>query len=430
MLAAVLSLAMFAGCVEKPAATTSSKAPESKKEEVKSEEPAKKEPVELTYWSMWSAEEAQGKAIQEAITAYEAESGNKVKVEWKGRDIKTIIQATLDAKTEIDIFDDDYMQIGTKYKDNLYDLEEMAKKADYESYAVAALPKAIRTWAGSLKAIPYQPYTSGIFYDKAAFKKAGIAAEPKTWTELLDACEKLKAAGYVPLAQDDAYVSYSLGFQMARYLGQQGVVDVVKKGDWAENPMVLKAVEDIVTLKKKGYLSKTCPDTFPEGENEIGLGKAAMIVNASWVPQEITNNTQCNIEWGMFNYPTVEGGKDPATIANVGAQAFAIPSYSKHPQEAFDLIMKITSGEFDQKMALTSQGIPADTRNTEWPPLIAGCKDAFNALTDVYDWNMGLGTDDDIYKVVNDCALKLFEGKLDAKGFVAEMEKAGVPKVK
>ena len=94
------------------------------------------------------------------------------------------------------------------------DLESMAKAADYDSFAVAALPTAVRRWAGSLKAIAYQPYTSGIYYNKAIFTEAGIEKEPTTYAELLDACEKIKAAGYAPLAQDDAYVRYTYGFMV------------------------------------------------------------------------------------------------------------------------------------------------------------------------------------------------------------------------
>jgi multiple sugar transport system substrate-binding protein len=36
------------------------------------------------------------------------------------------------------------------------------------------------------------------FYNTEAFAKAGIAAPPTTWAELMDDCEKLKAAGYTP----------------------------------------------------------------------------------------------------------------------------------------------------------------------------------------------------------------------------------------
>lgn len=429
LMTGALCIATLAGCSKEaaPPAEVTETAPEKTTDEAAT---PTSDPVTLTYWSMWTAEEAQGVAIQAAIDEYMQETGNVVKIEWKGRDIKTLIQAALDAKTEIDIFDNDFMDVSQKFAKQCLDLDEMAAAVDYDSYAIEVLPKTVREVAGSLKCIPYQPYTSGVFYDKAAFTKAGIEKEPQTWAEFLDVCEKLKTAGYVPLAQDDAYVNYMLGFHLARYIGQDEIKSVITNGEWAENPLVLKAVQDIADLKTKGYFSETSPDTFPEGQNEIGFGTAAMVVNASWVPQEITNNTQCDIEWGMFNYPSVEGGKDPATIANVGAQSFAIPINSAHPQEAFDLIIKLTSGETDQQIAMGSNGIPADTRNTEWPELVAGCKEPFTALTGVYEWDCGLDIDPDISAVITENIKHVMTGKSDAKAFVEAMEAAGTPKAK
>ena len=49
-----------------------------------------------------------------------------------------------------------------------------------------------------------------------------------------------------------------------------------------------------------------------------------MIVMTSAVPNRIQKNTEAEIEWGMFNYPTVEDGKDKQTVANIGGRAFAI----------------------------------------------------------------------------------------------------------
>lgn len=382
------------------------------------------EPVTLTYWSMWNATEPQAVVIQEAIDAYQAETGNTVNVEWKGRDISTLIQAALDAGEKIDMFDEDYQRIGTQYAASCMELEDMAKAAGYDDFAVAALPTAIRRWAGSLKAIAYQPYTSGIYYNKAIFAEAGIEAEPTTWAELMDACEKIKAAGYAPFAQDDAYVRYTFGFVLDRYIGQEAISAMVQDGTWAENEGALKAAEAVADMVNKGYFSESCPAAYPDGENEIGFEETAMVVNASWVPGEITNNTGCDLEWGMFNFPTMDGGKDPATVANVGAQAFAIPAASENGQAAFDLIMKITTGEFDQKMALDSNGIPADTRNTEWPEMIAGGRDAFNALTDVYDWNMGLNDNADMKETLQANCLKLFEGSFNGQQFIDAMQAA------
>ncbi|MEG0767900.1 MAG: carbohydrate ABC transporter substrate-binding protein, partial [Clostridia bacterium] len=109
---------------------------------------------------------------------------------------------------------------------------------------------------------------------------------------------------------------------------------------------------------------------------------------------------------------------------NLGAQAFGIPATSANGQAAFDLIMALTSGEGDQKIALATGSIPSDTRNTEWPELLVGCRDAVNAQDGTYDWNMGLGVKQEIDASLQTNLLKLFEGGLDAQQFVDAMETA------
>lgn len=379
---------------------------------------------ELTYWSMWNNTEPQAKVIKEAIDAYTAETGIKVNVEWKGRDLGTVLQSALEAGEKIDFFDWDYQKIALEYADKVLNLEDMAKAVNYDDFAIKALPASVRRWAGSLVTIPYQPYTSGIFYNKAMFEEADIEKEPQTWAEFLEVCQKLKDLGVAPLAQDDAYVDYAFGYHLARYAGQAEVENIAINGDWAENENVLKAAQDIVDLIEKGYFSEYAPGAYPEGENEVGYEEAAMLVNASWVPAEITNNTGCDLEWGMFNYPSVDGGKDPNTIANVGAQGFAINKNSENAQAAFDLIMKITTGEYDQKMALECGGIPADSRNEEWPEDLVGVRESFLALTETYDWNAGLNANPDVKETIKTNCLQLFEGKLTAQEFVDAMESA------
>ncbi len=383
------------------------------------------EDTTLVYWSMWSSTEPQAIAIQQVIDKYTAETGVKVNVEWKGRDVKTIIETAIDANEQVDLFDSDFQLLAEQMGDKLMDLEAMAKAVGYDDFAVAALPAAVRGWAGSLKCIPYQAYTSGVFYNKAIFDDAGITAEPATWEELMAVCEQIKNAGYAPFAQDDAYVRYTFGFLMARAIGQDAVRNVALNGEWAENPAVLASASAIEEMVKKGYFEENVPGTYPASEYELGFGTTAMLVNASWVYNEISLGTENkDLVLGMFNFPTVEGGVDPATIANVGAQAFGIPATSKNGQAAFDLIMRMTSGEGDQLIATTSIGIPSDTRNTEWPASLAGCRDAFNALTGVYEWNMGLNANNDINATLQTNCLKLFEGTFTAQQFVDAMESA------
>ena len=109
---------------------------------------------ELTYWSMWNNTEPQAKVIKEAIDAYTAETGIKVNVEWKGRDLGTVLQSALEAGEKIDFFDWDYQKIALEYADKVLNLEDMAKAVNYDDFAIKALPASVRRWAGSLVTIP------------------------------------------------------------------------------------------------------------------------------------------------------------------------------------------------------------------------------------------------------------------------------------
>ena len=158
LLALVMVLSLAAcGASEAPAAPEAPKAETPAAPEAPAAEPKKYEGVELTYWSMWNEAEPQGKVIAEAAAAFEAETGAKVNVEWKGRDLNTVITAALEAKENVDIFDDDYARITTAYAAHTYDLTEMAKAAGYADYSYACFNDFVVNTAGYLNCIVEQP---------------------------------------------------------------------------------------------------------------------------------------------------------------------------------------------------------------------------------------------------------------------------------
>ena len=54
---------------------------------------------------------------------------------------------------------------------------------------------ASMTIDGKKWGVPYTYYQWGIYYNKDAYKKAGVEPSPKTWAEFVANCEKFKAAG-------------------------------------------------------------------------------------------------------------------------------------------------------------------------------------------------------------------------------------------
>lgn len=389
----------------------------------------------LVYWSMWEATEPQGQAIQEAIDAYTKETGVEVDVQFKGRTgIREGLESALKSGTNIDMFDEDIDRVNGTWGSYLMDLEQLAKDNDYEKTANAGLIQACRDVAGgTLKSIPYQPNVFAFFYNQNLFDQAGIKETPKTWDEFLDVCQKLKDAGITPMTMDDAYATCVIGYHLGRYVGEEGVKKIVTEGLW-DDPAVLQMAKDIEELASKGYFSENVgKNVWPNGQNvELAGGQVAMYLNGSWLPNEVKATAGPDFKWGCFAYPelgecetNIEGAKATGTESNnFGAQVFAINKDSQKSKEAFDLITYITKGEYDQKLADASIGIPADTTNTEWPELVKCAKPVIETSTNRFSWAVGVESNADMTPSIKENFIKLMAGTLDAEGFVSAMQDA------
>lgn len=286
----------------------------------------------------------------------------------------------------------------------------MAKAANYEANSFKCFNDVATSWAGFLPCITEQPQVGGIFYNKDIFEDCGITEVPKTWDEFLTACQTMVDKGYQPLALDSTYSDFTFGYHLDRWLSEPVISELSKNGGWSENEGVAKAAQQIIDFRNAGYLADGAPDEYPSSQNKIGLtGKVAMVVCANYVAAEVNNNTGTEINWGMFNYPSVEGGADPSN-AYAGANSLAIAKNSKNPQAAFDFLMMLTSGEFDQKMADAGNQIPADPNNTA-PAIMNGTIEALQATTNPLSWNMGLSDNADLTTSFKDICIGLYEGR-------------------
>ena len=391
----------------------------------------------LVYWSMWSEEEPQAKVIKEAIEKYTKDTGVEVDVQFKGRNgQREGLEPALQAKQNIDLFDEDVNRVNGSWGKYLMDLEDVA--ADYEKeHGNETLFKIARTaGGGTLKSIPYQPSIFGFFYNKTLFKEAGIEAVPTTWEELDAACQKLVDAGITPITGDTTYQTSTLGYHLGRYLGQDGVkalvndpaiMEKVEAGDvedvnW-DDERVLKALKDYEDFASKGYFSdKMASNVYPDGQNkEFAPGDAAIIICGSWLPNEIKGMVADDLEWGYFNYPAVEGGVDGAEANNIANQVFAINKDSKKSKEAMELITYITTGEFDKKMTEEALCIPTDKANADaWPAELTEVKPGFDSTTTYYDWAVGAENNADLTSAMQEGFVKLMVGDMTAEELVKD----------
>ena len=410
------SLAACGGSAQSSEATSAAPA-ESTAAESTATDGKKYEGVELTMWSMWSAGEVQANAIQAAADAFEAETGAHVNIEWKGRDVNTLISAALESGEKLDIFEDDYNRIGHAYAPYTYDLTEMANAVGYDDFSYACFNDQSKEWAGYLNSIVEQPQIGGIFYNKDVFDACGITETPKTWDEFLTVCQTIKDNGYEPLALDGAISMESVKHKAIHdpVAGQADILLVpyieignvlYKNGGWADNEAAVTAAQEIIDFVNAGYLAEGAPDAYPASQTKVGLGTAAMVVCANYVTSEVDAAVGEPVNWGFFNYPEVEGNVDASAYA--GANSLAISSNCENPQAAFDFIMTIVTGTCGQELVDKGGQIPADTRLKE--SVLAGSVETLKNTTTPMSWCGSLNTLDG-WSSIKSSMIELFEGK-------------------
>ncbi len=387
LLACIMTFSMLAGC-----------APQSGKE--------------LVFWSMWNDGEPQAEVIKAAAAAYKEKTGITVSVVFKGRDVNQVLSASLESKENIDIIEDDYQRIATTYVKHVANLTDMAKAANYKGYD--CLNNQVIEWAGHLNSIVEQPQVGGIFYNKDKFTEAGITAEPKTWEEFLAACKQLKDAGIAPMVLDSAYADFTFYHQLSRYMDEDAIEKAAMEGGWS-NTDARKAAQEVIDFVKAGYLVDGAPDEYPSSQNKLGTGDAAMIVCANYVTAEVNNSMEVQLNWGLFGYPG-------CNAAYAGANSLAITGYSQNQQAAFDFIMLLTTGEFDQKMANTAAQIPADPANKA-PAHLSGTVETLVSAEKPMTWCAGLNANSDLIKSFQSIIVELYEGKYaSGEAFCAAMD--------
>jgi raffinose/stachyose/melibiose transport system substrate-binding protein len=179
------------------------------------------------------------------------------------------------------------------------------------------------------------------FYNKALFKKAGIAGPPTSWSELDAACKKLKAKGITPMiygADTQAlgaqfYPFYDFSYQMiGLYSPAQWRNLYTGKTQWTD-PKIVAQMNKWVALPKNGCTNK---DVLTK-TNILGAfvkGQAAMIVDGNWDTTTLQKGLGANLAPFV---PPYSDGKQHGVVQYPG-DGFSVMKYSQHQKEAVQFL--------------------------------------------------------------------------------------------
>jgi multiple sugar transport system substrate-binding protein len=120
-----------------------------------------------------------------------------------------------------------------------------------------------------------------VFYNTKAFEEAGIAATPTTWEELMDASEKLKAAGYVPFngPATGGWMPFIWFSQLVLGGDPDAFVGLTDGSVPYDGPAVQKAFEVWGDMYAKGYFTDPREQ---DAAKPFTDGTAAMFLIGDW----------------------------------------------------------------------------------------------------------------------------------------------------
>lgn len=242
----------------------------------------------------------------------------------------------------------DRFKVGSWASENsLTDLTEYAEKdgISKDKYYPFAWEEA--SFEGKLYAMPVDTDARLLFYNKDAFKDAGLDPEkpPKTIEELENAAEKLtikkgnrfERIGFIPWYNQGWLYSWGWSFGGEFYDENSNVVT-------ANDPKIVESLEWITDYAKKYKVEDITGFTDSKGSGGLDpflTGQLAMHIGGNWSISSYLK-FKPDLNYGVTQIPTPTGTDFTSWS---GGMAVVIPKGAKNPDEAWEFVKFFGSEE-------------------------------------------------------------------------------------
>ena len=311
--------------------------------------------------SGWQSNPNEKQLLEEVLNKFAAQHPTiKVKHEVINDQYMDVIKTRLIGDAAPDVFYLDafeaplLMEYGVLESLNSY-ITEQVDLDDFQPALLQAFQLNGQTYG-----LPKDFSTLVLFYNKNAFKEAGIEQPPKTWDELREYSKRLS----IDKNRDGRNEQY--GFGLSPELSRQYFMITAFGGRLIDqrgyatfaSAKSLKGLQLIIDQYRKDKSSAQPSDVGANSGSEIfGQGKAAMIIEGSWAIPYL-KETFPNLEFATTEVPTVANKK--GTMAYT--VAYVMNKKSKHKKAAWQLISYLTSKE--GMTAWASEGLVIPTRKS------------------------------------------------------------------
>jgi ABC-type sugar transport system, periplasmic component len=190
---------------------------------------------------------------------------------------------------------------------------------------------------GRMVSMPFNSSTTIMFYNKDAFKKAGLdpAKPPQTWPDLIAAARKIKAANAAPCAFTTAWPTWA---QFEQFSAIHDVPLATKANGMAgldaelkiNSPLHVKHVQALMDMQKEGTFKYGGRDAA--GDALFPSGECAMIHASSGLRARIMR--EAKFEWGAAMLPYWPGTPHAPLNSIIGGASFwVMTSPTRKPEE-------------------------------------------------------------------------------------------------
>lgn len=385
----------------------------------------------FTYWSMWKQGEPQQKVIAAAISDFEKKTGDKVNVQWVGRQVMQKLTPALNTNNVPDLVDGPVSKayptlVATNQTLGLKDA--YAAKAGNEAVSTVIPQKYlkdinIKLPNGQPWMVPYNIQTEGVWFNAAKYPQFK-ANPPKTWGDFMGELKKLKGQGVTPLAADGNVPGYN-DYWLVALMDAEGGPGSLKKiaadktGNAWKSPSALAAAKKVEQLAKSGYLIKGYQAAqFPYEQQQWANNKAALILMGSWLPTEASSYAAKGMEYDSFPFPT--SGQNSARVDFSG---FEVPKKAKNPTAAQQFTAFFLQKKYQTMWANDGKVIPVRS-DVAVPKSLTNVVKNLKAATSFRQQDDGILFPGYMQKVFYPLDDQLFFGKITAAQFVSKMSSA------
>ena len=314
----------------------------------------------LEFQQWWGVELPDG-ALQEICDGFTEETGVKIDLLSNPyADTKTQIAAGAAAGTMADVVGLDGSWVYDFAKQG--SIANLTELMEADGYDDSQLSDQIK-YEGNTYMIPVVNFAYPLFVNTDILEEAGVEEIPTTWSEFLDACDKIttntdKAAYDIPLSTE---APNGIQNQFSSWLWASGG-NLLQDGKPAltDNDKLAQLVDMVKTMKDKGYLSDGA-EAMKEQDmvNEFENGRLAFMVDGiSHLTTIKTESPDLNFTFAKMPVMDDYTDKSGMDVANWG---IGIAENCENKEAAMQFVEYLMSPEVNAKLAQLANAFPGNS---------------------------------------------------------------------